>query len=41
MTKSEKARHDRDEPFWIDVAFDIVREEPAEEQVYDLEERKK
>jgi four helix bundle protein len=38
MTKPEKAWDD-EARFWNDGAVGLVREEPAEERVYDLEER--
>lgn len=39
MTKSETARDDFDEAFWNNGAASVVREEPCEKRVYDLEER--
>src|SRR5205807_4715005 len=38
MTKSEKPRNYFDEEFWNDGA-PVIREEPGEKRVYDLEER--
>ena len=38
MTKSENQRNHFDEEFWDDVSS-VVREEPGEKRVYDLEER--
>jgi four helix bundle protein len=39
MTKSENARNHFEEALWIDGAASVVREEPVEKRVYDLEER--
>ena len=39
MTKFERAREDFDEAFWNDDAMRVVREEPNDKRVYDLEER--
>jgi four helix bundle protein len=39
MTKTEAPREQFDEPFWNDGATPIVREEPINTRVYDLEER--
>jgi four helix bundle protein len=39
MTKAKKARGNFDEAFWSWGAESIVREEPNEKRVYDLEER--
>jgi len=40
MTKPETERQEFDEAFWDDDdAIRVVREEPSEERVYDLEER--
>jgi four helix bundle protein len=38
MTKSEITR-DREERFWMDGEMPVIREEPDEKRVYDLEER--
>ena len=38
MTKSENAR-DAETRFWMDGATAVIREEPEEKRVYDLEER--
>jgi four helix bundle protein len=38
MTKSENAR-DAETRFWMDNAMAVIREEPDEKRVYDLEER--
>jgi len=38
MTKSENPRNHFDEKFWDDGAS-VIREEPGEKRVYDLEER--
>ena len=38
MTKSEEAR-DAETRFWMDGEMPVVREEPDEKRVYDLEER--
>jgi four helix bundle protein len=38
MTKSENPRNHFDEQFWDDGAS-VIREEPGEKRVYDLEER--
>ena len=39
ITKGEKGRDDFDEAFWNDNTASVVREEPSEKRVYDLEER--
>jgi len=39
MTKGENASVDFDDAFWNDVTKAVVREEPGEKRVYDLEER--
>jgi four helix bundle protein len=39
MTKSEVASDDLDDAFWDAPAESIVREEPRDKRVYDLEER--
>jgi four helix bundle protein len=39
MIKDEGADDDVDEAFWNDGAASVVREEPSDERVYDLEER--
>jgi four helix bundle protein len=39
MTKSETVRDDFEDAFWKDQASPVVREEPSENRVYDLEER--
>jgi four helix bundle protein len=39
MTKSENPRNRFDEEFWNGGAAQVVREEPGERRVYDLEER--
>jgi hypothetical protein len=39
MTKSEIARDEFDEAFWNHDLMPVVREEPSENRVYDLEER--
>jgi len=39
MTKSERVSDDFDEAFWNNGAASVIREEPAETRVYDLEER--
>ncbi len=39
MTKTKTARDEFDEAFWKDDAIPVVREEPSENRVYDLEER--
>ena len=39
MTKTKTARDEFDEAFWNDDAIPVVREEPSENRVYDLEER--
>ena len=39
MTKSETVRGDFEDAFWKDQASPVVREEPSENRVYDLEER--
>ena len=39
MTKSERVRADFDEAFWNEGAASVIREEPAETRVYNLEER--
>jgi four helix bundle protein len=39
MTKSENPRYRFDEEFWGDGGGAVVREEPGEKRVYDLEER--
>ena len=38
MTKSAKPR-DSDEAFWNDAKAPVIREEPGDKRVYDLEER--
>jgi len=37
--KGQSPRDDYDEAFWNDDAIPVVREEPSENRVYDLEER--
>ena len=39
MTKSENLRNYLEEAFWNDGATSVIREEPGEKRVYDLEER--
>jgi four helix bundle protein len=39
MPKPKTARQDFGEAFWDDNAIQVVREEPSEKRVYDLEER--
>ncbi len=39
MIKDEKSRDDFDEVFWNEDAESVIREEPSEKRVYDLEER--
>jgi len=39
MIKSENRRSYFDETFWDDGAASVIREEPGEKRVYDLEER--
>jgi len=39
MTKTKTARDKFDEAFWNDDAIPVVREEPSENRVYDLEKR--
>jgi hypothetical protein len=39
MTKPETARDHFDKLFWNDAAARVIREEPSETRVYDLEER--
>ena len=39
MTKSENPRNYLEEAFWNDGATSVIREEPGEKRVYDLEER--
>ena len=39
MTKTETARDHFDKLFWNDAAPPVIREEPSETRVYDLEER--
>jgi four helix bundle protein len=39
MTKSEKSGNYFEEAFWDDRATSVIREEPGEKRVYDLEER--
>ncbi len=39
VTKSENPRNHFDEAFWDDGAASVIREEPGEKRVYDLEER--
>jgi four helix bundle protein len=39
MTKSENPRNYFEEAFWDDGAASVIREEPGEKRVYDLEER--
>ena len=40
MTKSENPRNYLEEAFWNDGATSVIREEPGEKRVYDLEERR-
>jgi len=37
--KGQSPRDDYDEAFWNDDVIPVVREEPSEDRVYDLEER--
>jgi four helix bundle protein len=39
MSEGENARVDFDDAFWNDAPESVVREEPSENRVYDLEER--
>jgi four helix bundle protein len=39
MTKSKTPREQFDEAFWNDDAAPVIREEPSDRRVYDLEER--
>jgi len=39
MTKSETPRNEFDEAFWNDATAPMIREEPSDKHVYDLEER--
>src|SRR6478609_70381 len=39
MTKSKTPREQFDEGFWNDDAAPVIREEPSDSRVYDLEER--
>jgi hypothetical protein len=39
MTKSATPREQFDEGFWNDVTAPMIREEPSNKRVYDLEER--
>jgi hypothetical protein len=39
MTKSEEENNDSEEAFWDDGNAPIIREEPSDKRVYDLEER--
>src|SRR4051794_13522078 len=39
MTKSEMPRERFDEAFWKEDAAPVIREEPSDSRVYDLEER--
>ncbi len=39
MTKSETPRDEFDEAFWNDALAPMIREEPNDNRVYDLEER--
>src|SRR5205823_14338436 len=39
MTKSENLRNYLEKAFWNDGAISVIREEPGEKRVYDLEER--
>ena len=39
ITKGEKGRDDFYEAFWNDNTASVVREEPSEKRIYDLEER--
>jgi four helix bundle protein len=39
MTKSENPRNHLEQAFWDDGATSVIREEPGEKRVYDLEER--
>ena len=39
MTKSKTPREQFDEGFWNDDAGPVIREEPSDSRVYDLEER--
>ena len=40
MTKSENPHNYLEEAFWNDGATSVIREEPGEKRVYDLEERR-
>jgi four helix bundle protein len=39
MTESENPRNHLEQAFWDDGATSVIREEPGEKRVYDLEER--
>jgi len=39
MTKSERKNEDFEEAFWDDRNAPMIREEPSDKRVYDLEER--
>ena len=39
MTKSKTPREQLDEGFWNDDTAPVIREEPSDSRVYDLEER--
>jgi four helix bundle protein len=39
MTKPKTPREEFDEAFWNDATVPVVREEPSDKRVYDLEER--
>jgi hypothetical protein len=39
MTKSETPRNEFDKAFWNDATAPMIREEPSDKHVYDLEER--
>ena len=39
MTESENPRNHSEQAFWDDRATSVIREEPGEKRVYDLEER--
>jgi four helix bundle protein len=39
MTKPKTPREEFDEAFWNDAMVPVVREEPSDKRVYDLEER--
>jgi four helix bundle protein len=39
MTKPKTPREESDEAFWNDAAAPVIREEPSDRRVYDLEQR--